>query len=56
MGDPSKIVLLDEVLRVVREEDLVSQAKVTGDYLLKNLVQLCVSVFISQFTFICRFY
>ena len=43
MGDPSKIVLLEEVLRVIHRENLVEAASDTGSYLLQGLLQLQVS-------------
>ena len=43
MGDPSKIILLREVLRVVREDRLVEAAGDTGNFLLRGLLELQAS-------------
>ncbi|KAL8623439.1 hypothetical protein ACOMHN_058885 [Nucella lapillus] len=40
MGDPSKLVLLEEVLKVIREEELVNGVEVMGTYLLHGLTSL----------------
>lgn len=40
MGDPSKIVLLEEVLNVVRNDKLVDAARDTGNFLLAGLKHL----------------
>ncbi|XP_045213586.2 4-aminobutyrate aminotransferase, mitochondrial-like [Mercenaria mercenaria] len=37
VGDPSKIALLEEVVKVIKEENLLHSMKVTGDYLLSGL-------------------
>lgn len=37
VGDPSKMVLLEAVVRVIKEQNLVQNMKTTGDYLLKNM-------------------
>ncbi|XP_076458220.1 4-aminobutyrate aminotransferase, mitochondrial-like [Babylonia areolata] len=40
MGDPSKLVLLGEVLKVIREENLLRGVQEVGTYLLQGLVSL----------------
>lgn len=40
MGDPSKLVLLEEVLKLIREEDLVRGVQNTGTHLLQGLISL----------------
>lgn len=42
VGDPSKVVLLEEVVNVIKKENLVENAKVTGNYLLEGLKQMQV--------------
>lgn len=37
VGDPSKLVLLEEVVKVIRKENLIHNVRVTGDYLLSEL-------------------
>ena len=49
MGDPSKIILLEEVLRIVRHDRLVEAAGDTGRFLLQGLLELQVSS--TRFTF-----
>ena len=44
MGDPSKIILLEVVLRIIRHDRLVEAAGDTGRFLLQGLVELQVSV------------
>ena len=43
VGDPSKIVLLEEVVNVINRDNLLDKVKVTGDYLLAGLkeAQVC---------------
>ncbi|XP_060571459.1 4-aminobutyrate aminotransferase, mitochondrial-like [Ruditapes philippinarum] len=40
VGDPGKIALLEEVVKVIKEENLLDNVKVTGNYLLSNLEQM----------------
>lgn len=40
MGDPAKLVLLDAVVRTVREEGLLDVVNAAGDVLLAGLAQL----------------
>nr|XP_027201378.1 4-aminobutyrate aminotransferase, mitochondrial-like [Dermatophagoides pteronyssinus] len=40
LGDPSKLLLLDQVVKVVRKENLLKRIEETGDYLLKHLEQI----------------
>lgn len=35
MGDPGKVILLQEVLKVIRRDNLLQNATVTGDILYK---------------------
>jgi hypothetical protein len=42
MGDPSKMVLLEEVIKVMNENKLVDAAQHTGQYLLNGLKELQV--------------
>lgn len=37
MGDPSKLILLDTALDVIKRENLIAQACVTGEYLKRGL-------------------
>ena len=46
MGDQSKLLFLKEVVRIIREEELLERARDTGEFLLNGLTQLevlCVS-------------
>ena len=43
MGDPSKLILLDPVLRTIEEDHLVDRTKEAGDTLLNGLYTLQVS-------------
>uniref|UniRef100_A0AC35TLR5 (S)-3-amino-2-methylpropionate transaminase n=1 Tax=Rhabditophanes sp. KR3021 TaxID=114890 RepID=A0AC35TLR5_9BILA len=40
MGDPTKILVLEKVIKVVDEQGLVKQAQLVGDHLKKGLTQL----------------
>ncbi len=40
VGDPSKVLLLDAVLRTIRQEDLLENTRVTGEVLLSGLMKL----------------
>ena len=40
MGDPAKVILLDSTLKVIREQNLLENAKVVGKQLLDGLVSL----------------
>ena len=42
MGDPSKIILLEEVLRVIHQDKLIEAARDTGHFLLQGLQELQV--------------
>ncbi|XP_053392835.1 4-aminobutyrate aminotransferase, mitochondrial-like isoform X2 [Mercenaria mercenaria] len=42
VGDPSKIALLGEVVNVIKEDNILDEVKVTGDYLLSGLKQMQV--------------
>lgn len=37
LGDPSKLLLIGEVVKVIQEDNLLNNVKVTGDYLLNGL-------------------
>ena len=37
LGDPSKLILLQEVVKVIQKENLLAKITQTGDYLLKGL-------------------
>lgn len=37
LGDPSKLLLLDQVIKVIKRDNLLKQISETGDYLLRNL-------------------
>lgn len=39
-GDPSKMLLLEQVLKVVREENMVEGARTTGKFMLDGLLEL----------------
>ena len=45
VGDPSKIVLLEEVVNVINRDNLLDKVKVTGDYLLAGLKEAQVYSF-----------
>ncbi|XP_060571460.1 4-aminobutyrate aminotransferase, mitochondrial-like [Ruditapes philippinarum] len=40
VGDPSKIALLEEVVKVIREDNLLDSVKVTGEYLMSGLFNM----------------
>lgn len=40
MGDPIKLVLLEKVLQVTKRENLIAKAAQTGEYLMKNLLEV----------------
>ncbi|KAH3873713.1 4-aminobutyrate aminotransferase, mitochondrial-like [Dreissena polymorpha] len=40
VGDPSKVLLLEAVVKVIREQGLVERTRVTGEYLLTGLRQM----------------
>lgn len=40
MGDPGKVILLQEVLKVIRRDNLLQNATVTGDILYKGILAL----------------
>lgn len=40
MGDPGKVVLLSEVLKVIRRDSLLENMRVTGDLIYTNLIEL----------------
>ena len=42
MGDPTRLVMLEQVIKVIREQDLLTNACVTGDVLMTGLKQLQV--------------
>ncbi|CAD5116279.1 DgyrCDS5187 [Dimorphilus gyrociliatus] len=44
MGDPTKVLLLEEMVKVIKDENLLSQVKVTGEYLRSNLNELQVNL------------
>lgn len=37
LGDPSKMILLQAVVKVIKEHNLLKNMEITGDYLLKNM-------------------
>lgn len=45
LGDPSKNLLLAEVIRVIKREDLINNAAHAGKALLTGLLDLQVSIF-----------
>lgn len=51
MGDPSKLVLLDPILRTIKSDDLIERTKAAGETLLSGLTTLQVSehIFSSSF-------
>lgn len=40
MGDPSKLILLEEVLHVIREDNLIANVQDVGQYLMQGLLEL----------------
>ena len=42
MGDPSKLVLLDPVLRTIKNDNLIERTKTAGDALVSGLINLQV--------------
>ena len=42
LGDPSKLLLIGEVVKVIQEDNLLNNVKVTGDYLLNGLKDMQV--------------
>ena len=44
VGDSSKVLLLEEVVKTIKENDLLTSVKVTGEYLQAGLAQMEVSV------------
>ncbi|XP_037935935.1 4-aminobutyrate aminotransferase, mitochondrial [Teleopsis dalmanni] len=40
MGDPGKVLLLQEILNVIKEEDLLKQVNISGNILKKGLIDL----------------
>ena len=53
MGDPSKIILLEEVLRVIHQDKLIEAARDTGHFLLQGLQELqvwCTHLIDNAFT------
>ncbi|KAK3599279.1 hypothetical protein CHS0354_028634 [Potamilus streckersoni] len=40
VGDPTKIILLGEVVKVIKEENLLDNVQKTGEYMMKGLKQL----------------
>ena len=49
LGDPSKVLLIGEVVKVIHEDNLLDNVKVTGDYLLTGLKELQVLLFLRRF-------
>ena len=49
MGDPAKVILLDSTLKVIREQNLLENAKVVGKQLLDGLVSLEVGTGICMY-------
>lgn len=45
MGDPVKVILLEELIKVVKEEKLLENATVTGQKMVAGLTELQVSCF-----------
>ena len=43
MGDPIRLHLLEQTVKVVEQENLIEQAAETGEYLLDNLKDLAVT-------------
>ena len=44
MGDPSKVILLEEMVKIVREWQLLENATAVGDRIIDGLTQLQVLV------------
>ncbi|XP_077980405.1 4-aminobutyrate aminotransferase, mitochondrial-like [Glandiceps talaboti] len=40
MGDPAKVVMLEKVVETIHKQDLMQNSKETGEYMLKNLLEL----------------
>lgn len=40
MGDPSKMILLEEVVKIIKQESLLKNVQETGDVLMKGLKDL----------------
>lgn len=40
MGEPAKMLVLDAILKTVKEENLIDSTKRTGDVLLKGLKEI----------------
>lgn len=40
MGEPTKLVVLEKVVEIIKRDGLVEKTKIVGDYLLKNLEKL----------------
>ena len=49
MGDPSKLIQLEPVLRTIKADNLIERAKESGDRLLSGLVELQVFVVVAPF-------
>lgn len=45
MGDPVKVILLEELIKVVKEEKLLENATVTGKKMVDGLTELQVCCF-----------
>ena len=39
MGDPSKMIILEEVLKIIKQESLLNRVQNTGDVLMKGLTE-----------------
>ena len=44
LGDPSKVLLIGEVVKVIKEDNLLDNVQVTGDYLLTGLKDMQVNL------------
>lgn len=40
MGDPTKLLLLEEVIKVVKAENLLEKIRQTGEFMLKGMSQI----------------
>lgn len=40
MGDPSKVILLEAIVNVIKKEDLLKKVTRVGDYMLKHLMDI----------------
>ncbi|XP_072747564.1 4-aminobutyrate aminotransferase, mitochondrial-like [Anoplolepis gracilipes] len=40
MGDPSKLILLEAILKVIKKDNLLDRVVRVGDYMLKNLIDI----------------